>query len=135
MFNLTAIIDELIFETSRSGGKGGQNVNKVETKVSLVWGFECSNHLSEVEKELIKQNGKSFLFKGGLRITSQKSRSQLQNKQNAITKLQNLLEEWLTVEKERRPTKVPKSIIERRLKTKKNKSDIKKNRGKINLDE
>jgi len=135
MENFVDILPELKFETSRSGGKGGQNVNKVETKVSLVWDFEKSPHLTDEQKELIKLKAKSFLFKEGIRISSEKSRSQLKNKQNTIIKLQNLLDEWLKIEKKRKPTKIPKGIKEKRLKDKRNKSEIKKSRGKFRFDD
>ncbi len=135
MDNFVDILSELKFDTSRSGGKGGQNVNKVETKVSLIWDFNQSKFLTEQQKELIKQKAKSYLFKNGVRISSEKSRSQLKNKQNCIIKLQNLLDEWLKVEKTRQPTKIPKSVKEKRLKDKRVKSEIKKSRGKFRFDE
>ena len=135
MYNFVDILPELKFETSRSGGKGGQNVNKVETKVSLVWDFENSPHLTVEQKQLINQRAKSYLFKDGIRISSEKSRSQLKNKQNTIIKLQNLLDEWLKIEKKRKPTKIPKGVKEKRLKSKRNKSEIKKSRGKYRFDD
>lgn len=135
MDNFVGILSELKFDTSRSGGKGGQNVNKVETKVSLIWNFNQSKFLSEKQKDLIKQKAKSYLFKNGVRISSEKSRSQLKNKQNCIIKLQNLLDEWLKVDKTRQPTKIPKSVKEKRLKDKRVKSEIKKNRGKFRFNE
>ncbi len=135
MDSFVDILPELKFETSRSSGKGGQNVNKVETKVSLVWDFENSNYLTPEQKDLIKQKAKSYLFKDGVRISSEKSRSQLKNKQNCIIKLQNLLDEWLKVDKKRKPTKIPKSVKEKRLRDKKYKSEIKKNRGGFRFNE
>lgn len=135
MDNFVDILPELRFETSRSGGKGGQNVNKVETKVSLVWDFENSPHLTVEQKQLINQRAKSYLFKDGIRISSEKSRSQLKNKQNTIIKLQNLLDEWLKIEKKRKPTKIPKGVKEKRLKDKRNKSEIKKSRGRYKFDD
>ena len=135
MIKIINIQKEFTFETSRSGGKGGQNVNKVESKVSLVWDFENSLSISIKEKYLIKIKSKSYLCADGIRITSQKSRSQLDNKQNTIKKLEELLTVWLKVEKPRKPTKIPKSIIRKRLKNKKINSDIKKSRRKNNFDD
>jgi len=135
MDNFIDILTELKYETSRSSGKGGQNVNKLETKVSLVWNFNQSSFLSESQKALIKQRAKSYLFKDGIRISSEQSRSQLKNKQNCIIKLQNLLDEWLKVDKERKPSKLPKSVKEKRLKDKKRQSDKKKFRGKYGFEE
>ncbi|HIP35552.1 MAG TPA: aminoacyl-tRNA hydrolase [Crocinitomix sp.] len=135
MDNFIDILTELKYETSRSSGKGGQNVNKLETKVSLVWNFNQSSFLTETQKALIRQRAKSYLFKEGIRISSKQSRSQFKNKQNCIIKLQNLLDEWLKADKERKPTKLPKSVKEKRLKDKKRQSDKKKFRGKYGFEE
>lgn len=135
MDNFIDILTELKYETSRSSGKGGQNVNKLETKVSLVWNFNQSSFLTETQKALIRQRAKSYLFKEGIRISSEQSRSQFKNKQNCIIKLQNLLDEWLKADKERKPTKLPKSVKEKRLKDKKRQSDKKKFRGKYGFEE
>jgi len=135
MVNINDILKECHFETSRSGGKGGQNVNKVESKVSLVWDFEKSQYLSVDFKARIKNKAKSYLFTDGVRITSQKSRSQLENKQNSINKLEELLGIWLKEDKPRKPTKIPYGVKQKRLKNKKINSTIKKNRGKPRLDD
>jgi ribosome-associated protein len=134
MINIIDIQKEFTFETSRSGGKGGQNVNKVESKVSLVWDFETSPMVSFEEKEKIYLKANSYLCAEGIRVTSQKSRSQLDNKQNTIDKLDVLLKEWFKIVKKRKPTKRPYSITRKRLKNKKVNSDIKKSRGKPGLE-
>ena len=134
MISIIDIVNEFTFETSRSGGKGGQNVNKVESKVSLLWNYEKTTLLTETEKQRLKERAKSYLCSHGIRITSQKSRSQLDNKQNTIQKLNDLLVVWLKVEKKRKPTRIPRSVKRKRLKNKKINSDIKKSRTNKNWD-
>lgn len=135
MINIVDIQKEFTFETSRSGGKGGQNVNKVESKVSLVWDFEKSSKIVFEDKAKIYLKAKSYLCAEGIRVTSQKSRSQLDNKQNTIDKLEVLLKEWFKIVKKRKPTKKPYSITRKRLKNKRINSGIKKSRGKPGLDD
>ena len=119
--------DELRFVFSRSSGHGGQNVNKVETKVTLFWNVWNSKVLTPEQKEkIISQNQQKIDKNGNLIIYAQSERSQFQNKQEAIAKLQNLVKQSLIPEKERIPTKTPKSVKEKRLQEKKKQSEKKK---------
>ena len=116
---------------SRSSGKGGQNVNKVSTKVELRWNVDASVAFSEEEKEKIKKALANRINKGGdLIITAEEERSQLQNRQKAMEKLNKLVEEAIRPEKERVPTKPTRSSKERRLEEKKRQGERKKQRSK-----
>lgn len=107
------------FITSRSGGKGGQNVNKVESKVELIFSIEGSQALRESQKKILLQSHSSKLKAGEIRILSQTSRSQIENKEKALLKLKNLLEELLKPKKKRIATQPKKSAKENTLKQKK----------------
>lgn len=118
---------EITVKTSRSGGKGGQHVNKVSTKVELAFDLTNTQLLSEEQKLLLLARLSGKLTKEGvLLIVSQSERTQLGNKRVAMVKLTELLERNLLVEKKRKPTKVPKSVIEKRLIAKKRRGEIKK---------
>jgi len=124
--------DEIEFQFSRSSGKGGQNVNKVETKVEIRFNIDRSKAFSEEEKEKIKEALASRINQeGDLIIRSEEERSQLQNKKIAVEKLNAIIGEVLKPKEERIPTKVPQASKAERLKEKKLISEKKKLRQKI----
>ncbi|TKC04645.1 aminoacyl-tRNA hydrolase [Pedobacter polaris] len=129
------LIKEVTFKTSRSGGKGGQNVNKVSSKVELIFNLQQSSFFTDEEKTLLNERLANRLdIEGNLHIVSQEDRSQLLNKQRTILKLTNLLTKSLQVQKKRKPTKIPKGVIEKRLNNKSITSSKKENRKKPGLD-
>jgi ribosome-associated protein len=129
------IKSELIYKAVRSSGAGGQNVNKVSSKVVLSFDLLNSQALSEEEKELI-------LVKLSSRLTSEKililncdeDRSQLKNKDIVTKRFLDLLKNALIIPKIRKATKIPKSVIRKRIKDKKNISEVKNNRKKPDFD-
>ncbi|SEQ95119.1 alternative ribosome rescue aminoacyl-tRNA hydrolase ArfB [Pedobacter rhizosphaerae] len=123
------ILKSVIFKTSRSGGKGGQNVNKVSSKVEIIFNLDTAQFLNDEEKALLKSRLQNRLdTEGLLHIVSQEDRSQLLNKEKAVAKLVDLIKNSLIVQKKRKPTKVPKSVIEKRLKDKSSNAERKRNR-------
>ena len=129
------LLKECNFKTSRSGGKGGQNVNKVSSKVELIFNVSNSVVLTEEQKELLISKLATRLDSAyNLHIVSQEDRSQLLNKQRTIKKLEILLIKCLHVEKKRKPTKIPKSVKEKRLYTKLVMSNRKETRKKPAID-
>lgn len=136
MIPTTALEQELNWKTSRSSGKGGQNVNKVETKVELLWDFNASALLSDVQKTKIFEKLTSSINKEGiLSVTCETSRSQLKNKELAIKKLNTLLQKAFSEKKKRLATKPSKSSVEKKLAEKKNRGTIKATRKKIKPEE
>lgn len=111
---------EFIFTTSRSSGPGGQNVNKVNSKVTLEWNVANSSVLTDDEKTfLIEKLASRLTREGVVQITSQESRSQIANKELAIHKLDNLLAKAFAKKKVRKATKPSKTAKQQRLKKKK----------------
>ena len=125
---------ELIFRSSRSSGPGGQNVNKVNTKIELRFNIPGSAILREDEKETLLEKLKNKINNEGiLIIISQYSRSQIKNKANAVDKFYRLIEEALTPAKERKPIKQPRHIKEKRLEEKQKQSEKKDLRKPLQL--
>ena len=119
--------DELFFKTSRSGGKGGQHVNKVESRVSLFFNIRESSILSEEEKELLSEK-LSLSQNGVLQINCESSRSQAKNKEICIQKFYKIISEALRRKKKRKLSKPSKAAIRKRLNDKKRNSEKKQNR-------
>jgi ribosome-associated protein len=125
----TGLKAELKFRTSRSSGPGGQSVNKVSTKVELLFDVWSSMTLLQRQKEIISEKIKNRInSEGVLQISCDETRSQLKNKEIAMERFFQLLEEALKPIKKRKPTKPSRASKERRLKTKKIKSEKKDKR-------
>lgn len=123
---------EIQFQTARSGGKGGQNVNKVETMVIGFWSPEASLLFNEEEKQRIKEKlVHKINSEGYVVVKSQVHRSQLSNKEEVVRKMNELIKQALTKKKARIATATPKAVKERRIENKKRKSEIKEGRQKI----
>jgi ribosome-associated protein len=123
---------ELDYKTSRSGGKGGQNVNKVETKVEVSLNVKNSFALSKSQKERILEKLTNRISEEGLlKLTEEKHRSQLANKEAVVEKLVELLNRALKVQKARKKTKPSKSSKLKRRESKEKRSELKKTRKRL----
>ncbi len=126
------LIHELTFTTSRSSGPGGQNVNKVNSRVTLKFDVLHSPVLSQEQKELItKKLATRITTEGKLVLTSQDNRSQIQNKEDVISKLNDLLKKVFTLGKVRKATKPSNAAKHAREKSKKLRSEKKQWRQKL----
>lgn len=125
------ITSELKFKAVRSSGAGGQNVNKVSSKVVLSFDLINSDSLSEEEKLLLETNLAPRLTNEGILILNcDEDRSQLKNKEIVTKRFLQIITQALIIPKIRKATKIPKSVIRKRLKDKKNNSEVKQNRRK-----
>lgn len=128
------ILSELIFKAVRSSGAGGQNVNKVSSKVVLTFDLIASQALDEAEKALVANKLSTKLTSENLLILNcDEDRSQLKNKAIVTKRFLELIEKALIVPKKRKATKIPRSVIEKRIKEKRNTSEIKESRKKPKL--
>lgn len=131
---IQTILLEVKYKAVRSSGAGGQNVNKVSSKVVLTFDLSNSQALSEEEKLLLETNLQNRLTADLILILNcDEDRSQLKNKEIVTKRFLDIIKKGLHVPKERKPTKIPKSVIRKRIKDKKNVSEVKKNRRKPEL--
>lgn len=122
---------ELDFSASRSSGPGGQNVNKVATRVTLRLDLEASPHFSEEQKQRIRERLATRVSKEGvLSVSSQRERSQSANREAAQQRLVELLREALEIAPKRRPTRTPRGAKRRRLENKRRRSQLKRGRSR-----
>ncbi|MFN7676440.1 alternative ribosome rescue aminoacyl-tRNA hydrolase ArfB [Flavobacterium sp.] len=128
------ILSELQFKAVRSSGAGGQNVNKVSSKVILTFDLSLSQAFEEAEKELLFTKLSNKLSNENILILNcDEDRSQLRNKEIVTKRFFDLITKSLIVPKKRKATKIPRSVIEKRIKAKRNLSEIKQNRRKPDL--
>lgn len=133
--NVEILISELSFKAVRSSGAGGQHVNKVSSKVMLSFNILKSKALSEEEKELLLKKLNTKLTKEYILIlNSDESRSQHKNKELVIKRFISLIQDGLLVPKKRKPTKISKAVIKKRLDDKQKHSEKKSNRKKPDID-
>ncbi len=124
-------IDELRFTATRSGGPGGQNVNKLNTRITLLFDLEKSAGLDDFQKQRVRERLANRINKDGvLRVVSQEHRTQGANRQAAIDHFARLIAAALKRRPTRRKTRIPRSVVERRLEKKSIRGEIKRSRRK-----
>ena len=125
------LIREVEYRTSRSSGPGGQHVNKTESRVELLWSPQESNCLTEEQKMLVASRlGSRITDEGVLILASEKYRSQHRNKADVTERFFDLVTSSLVPVKKRRPTRPTRSSVEKRIRSKKIRGDIKRSRRK-----
>ena len=129
------ITSELVFKAVRSSGAGGQNVNKVSSKVVLNFDLNNSQGLEYEEKQRILDKLSNRLTQENILILNcDEDRSQLKNKNIVTKRFFEILKDALFVPKERKETKVPRAVVEKRIQSKKNTAEVKENRKKPDLE-
>lgn len=128
--------EELTLRVSRSGGPGGQHVNTASTRVEVRWNVQESAALTEAERELLLTRlGRRIDREGWLRVVASASRSQLRNREAATERLRALVAEALAPRATRLPTKVPRTERARRLRAKRHRGAVKRERRRVSDDE
>ena len=123
--------NEIKWRFSRSSGPGGQNVNKVESRVEIIFNLEDSKVLNDYQKEILKRNLKNKLVNNSLRLAVQEYRNQLLNRQLALMKLSSIIKNALDKPfKLRKSTQPTKASQKRRVEVKKKRGELKKSRQK-----
>ena len=123
--------NEIKWRFSRSSGPGGQNVNKIESRVEIIFNLEDSKVLNDDQKAILKINLKNKLVKNSLCLASQEHRNQLLNRQLALMKFSSIIKDGLNKPfKFRKSTKPNKASQQRRIDSKKKRGELKKNRQK-----
>ena len=134
MVKIQILQNSLIFKSSRSSGPGGQNINKLNTKVAAILDIpNCSFLNSEQKETILKKLAGRITKDGRLIVESQKFRTQRANRDYAVEKMTGLLENALKKQKTRKPTKPTSGSVEKRIKYKKTRSLIKQQRRKLFL--
>lgn len=133
--DLAIPLSELRFQFSRSSGPGGQNVNRLATRVELIFDVVHAPSLSDAQRAQVKRALKSYIDgEGLLHLVSQRSRSQWRNREDVITRFQGLIERALRPRKKRRPTRPTKTSEARRLAEKRQRSEAKRRRRRVSAD-
>ena len=134
-FSIEALASEFLFKPTKSRGPGGQHVNKTSTGVYLYWAFECSSQLTDEEQHLIRTKLSPIINRDGeIYIKSDVSRSLKANKEQCVVKLGLHLEHAFKKRKKRKKTKPTRASKEKRLQTKRKRSETKKYRRSVGAD-
>jgi len=129
LLNIALLAPQLEARFTRSGGPGGQNVNKLNTRVTLLFDFQTCPHLTPIQKSRIRNELSSRLSRDGrVRVVSRKDRTQIGNRALAEQRLLELLREALKTRKQRRPTRPSAASRKRRLKEKRRRGETKRDR-------
>lgn len=125
-------LGELFFRFSRSSGPGGQHVQKTATRVELLFDVANSPSLTDAQRAKVLERLSSYVDSGGtLHLVAQSERSQWRNREEVVARFETLLRDALKPRKQRKPTRPPAAVKEKRLEEKRKRSEVKKGRGRV----